>query len=92
MLLCSEDSLYSFLGLSSDDEVLAFAAFNDAPNVPGGVFGKKASDFKAWALDMSLSHGFRVCILNFVKLGFDILVCFLKNIGYTWRFSMMLGQ
>jgi hypothetical protein len=75
LLPSSEDSLYSFLGLSSYGEVLAFAAFNDAPYVPGAVSGKKAANVKSWAMDMSSNHGFRVRVLDFVKkLLFDMLL------------------
>ncbi|MCO5556484.1 hypothetical protein L7F22_010033 [Adiantum nelumboides] len=48
-----EQSLYPLVGLSDDDEVIAFAAFNDTPSVPGGIFGKRALDAKQLSEDLS---------------------------------------
>ncbi|KAI5070215.1 hypothetical protein GOP47_0014558 [Adiantum capillus-veneris] len=53
-----EHSLYPLVGLSNDDEVIAFAAFNDTPSVPGGVFGKRVLDSKAWAAKEASAHGY----------------------------------
>eukprot|EP01018_Ginkgo_biloba_P014250 Gb_13203 [translate_table: standard] len=63
-----ETSLYSFVALSADNEVLGFSSFNDVPTVVPGISSQKAEEAKSWAWQEALNLGFLVDSLLWIEV------------------------